>query len=84
MVKRFLKYHGVIYAPFSVRYMWLYVQCHDLSTGYVGVSSSFFNANVSLQRRLESIVPRGDWQWLQKKHGFKTGLAFGVNSPIMC
>lgn len=38
------------------------------------VLSSFFNANVSLQRQLEFIIPRGDWQWLQEKHGFKIGM----------
>lgn len=74
-VKRFLKYHGVTYTPFSARYLWLYVQYYDSSRGYVRVSSSCFNANVPLQRRLESVVPRGDWKWLQEKHGFKIGMA---------
>lgn len=75
-----LKYHGVRYTPFSARYLWLYVQYHDLSTGYVGFSSSFFNANVSLQWQLKSIVPRGDWQWLQEKYGFELGMTSNLVS----
>ena len=70
-----LKYHGVRYTPFSGRYLWIFVRYYDSSTGYVGVSSSYFNANVLLQRQLETIVPCGDWKWLQEKHGFKIGMA---------
>lgn len=53
-----------------MKYMWLYVQYHDLSTGYVGVSPFFFNADALLQKQLKSILNRDDWQWLEEKYGF--------------
>ena len=53
-----------------MQYMWLYVQYHDSSTGYVGVSPCSFNGDVLLQKRLKSIITRDDWQWLEEKYGF--------------
>lgn len=54
-----------------MQYMWLYVQYHDSLTGHVRVSPCSFNADVLLQKRLKSIVPHGEWQWLEQKYGFK-------------
>ena len=53
-----------------MQYMWLYVEYHDSSTGYVGVSPCFFNADVLLQKRLKSILNRDDWRWLEERYGF--------------
>ena len=53
-----------------MQYMWLYVQYHDSTTGHVGVSPCFFNADTLLQKRLKSIITRDDWQWLEQKYGF--------------
>ena len=56
-----------------MQYMWLFVQYHDSSTGHMGVSLHFFNSDVRLQKRLESIVPEDEWQWLEQKYGLKLG-----------
>lgn len=69
-VERFFKYQGVGYKPSSPFCLWLSVQYHDLSTGLVGVSPFFFNADVSLQQNLKGLVPRDDWQHLEEKYGF--------------
>lgn len=56
-----------------MQYMWLFVQYHDSSKGHVGVSLHFLNSDVRLQKRLESIIPDDECQWLEQKYGLKLG-----------